>query len=125
MTMSVRPLVLLVEDEPDIREGVGEILADDGYEVWSAESADAALHRLQCESRAPDVVLIDFFMPGLSTPEFLAHLRQHPAWAGTRIILMTAASESQIPADAPRNAVVRKPFDVAKMLETVRTCLSP
>lgn len=126
MTLSSsRPLVLLVEDEPDIRDGVCEILTDDGYDVWSTENADAALLRLQQESRAPDVVLVDFFMPGLTTPDFLAHLKRQPAWAQARIILMTAASESQIPSDAPRHAVVRKPFDVKRLLETVRTCAGP
>lgn len=53
--------VLVVDDEPDIRQLVQEILEDEGYEVETADSAAAA--RAACQRRRPDLVLLDIWMP--------------------------------------------------------------
>ena len=53
--------ILVVDDEPDIRQLVSEILADEGYEVAVAENA--AIANQFRESRTPDLVLLDIWMP--------------------------------------------------------------
>ncbi len=55
------PRILVVDDEPDIRRLVCEILEDEGYEVAMAENAGAA--RELKESKQPDLILLDIWMP--------------------------------------------------------------
>ena len=54
--------ILVVDDEPDIRQLVSEILEDEGYEVKAAENAEEA--RILRRQRRPDLVLLDIWMPG-------------------------------------------------------------
>ena len=53
--------ILVVDDEPDIRQLVSEILEDEGYEVKVAENAEEA--RILRRQRRPDLVLLDIWMP--------------------------------------------------------------
>ena len=55
------PSILVVDDEPDIRELVGEILTDEGYDVRAAENGEAA--RKAFAGQVPDLVLLDIWMP--------------------------------------------------------------
>ena len=55
------PYILVVDDEPDIREIVREILEDEGYQVGLAENAAAA--RESRRARRPDATLLDIWMP--------------------------------------------------------------
>ena len=55
------PSILVVDDEPDIRELVGEILADEGYDVRDAENGETA--RKAFARQVPDLVLLDIWMP--------------------------------------------------------------
>ncbi|NOZ37188.1 MAG: sigma-54-dependent Fis family transcriptional regulator, partial [Gammaproteobacteria bacterium] len=57
------PYILVVDDEPDIRHLVQEILEDEGYEVSVAENGEAA--RNAHRQRRPDLVLLDIWMPDL------------------------------------------------------------
>ena len=54
--------VLIVDDEPDIRRVVGEILRDEGLHIETAENADVA--REKYKEHSPDLVLVDIWMPG-------------------------------------------------------------
>ena len=53
--------VLIVDDEPDIRRVVGEILRDEGLHIETAENADVA--REKYKEHSPDLVLVDIWMP--------------------------------------------------------------
>jgi DNA-binding response OmpR family regulator len=66
------PVVLIVEDEPDVVETY-ELWLDPGYEVRTAESGDEGLRRLD---ESVDVVLLDRKMPGLSGDELLERIRE-------------------------------------------------
>ena len=74
-------LVLVVDDEPDIRSTVKEILEDEGYQVVVAENA--AVARELRRSTRPDVVLLDIWMPDLDgievTPVGLEDVSTYPA----------------------------------------------
>jgi CheY-like chemotaxis protein len=115
-----RKIVLVVDDNEAIRENLGECLEMEGYLCWLAPSADEALRRLESESRAPDVVLLDLKMPGLSASSFVRALKQQPRWSRIPVILSTAALESDVPRDLTYDAVLPRPFDVARLLELVR-----
>jgi len=72
MSASDTPVVLIVEDEPDVAETYNLWLADE-YEVRIAQSGDEGLEKLD---EAVDVVLLDRMMPGLSGDEVLARIRE-------------------------------------------------
>ena len=58
-----RGSILVVDDEPEIRQLVGDILVDEDYEVTVAAGAEQA--RAACLERRPDLVLLDIWMPGV------------------------------------------------------------
>ena len=65
--------VLLVEDEADIREMLSFALNRAGFEVWEAETAEAALRRL--DGPLPDLVILDWMLPGMSGVDLARRLR--------------------------------------------------
>ncbi len=113
------PTVLVVDDSADLRENLEELLAGGGYEVALAPSADAALRFLASAPGRPDAVLLDLFMPGMTAADFVAKVRATPAWAGLKILLMTAATERDIPPDLRIDGVVPKPFRFEQLLSAL------
>jgi CheY-like chemotaxis protein len=71
---SLQPRLLIVDDEPSMREAVSEILALKGYEVLTARDGLDALDRLVLF--LPDVIISDLMMPRMSGFEFLAVVRE-------------------------------------------------
>lgn len=105
--------VLCVEDDPDIRmilefslQGVG------GYEVLCCSSGHSALE--QVAGFAPDLVLLDVMMPGLTGPETLAELRKLPAMKGVPVVFLTAKAmpdELEQLLQFGATGLIVKPFD--------------
>ncbi len=112
-------LVLVIEDDDAIRESVGEVLDCEGHVCWLEPDAGAALVRVQREEAVPRVILLDLMMPGLSPALFVEEVRQRPDYAGARIILMTASTESAIPKELDIDGVLLKPFSMDHLLEVV------
>ncbi len=105
-------VVLLVDDEPDIR-ALGEIaLGEVGtFEVRTAASGEAALEAARAQ--APDVILLDFMLPDMDGPEVLERLRADPATAAIPVVFLTAkAGRAQDAALRAQGAqgVLPKPF---------------
>ena len=115
-----RKLVLVVDDDPDLRDYVREVLELANYRVKTAPSGTRALQELAHE--APDVVLLDMRMPGLSGEEvleLLANIKGLPP-----IVIMTAAETARDRALAHRNPYyLAKPFDATLLLATIETAL--
>jgi DNA-binding response OmpR family regulator len=105
------PVVLVADDEEDIRLLVTFRLERAGYEVLEASDGEQAL-RLATE-HSPDVAVLDVMMPKLSGFEVLDELRSNEATSGLPVILLTARAQ---PADVERglaagaNDYVTKPF---------------
>jgi len=77
--MTTRPHLLVVDDEPGIRESLSSILQDEGYYVESVASAEEALER--ASSGEIEVILLDVWLPGIDGLEALSRLqssRVHP-----------------------------------------------
>jgi CheY-like chemotaxis protein len=101
--------ILVVDDEPVIREVVAMLLEDEGYTVLTADDGHAALDVFQRE--APALVLMDVMMPRMDGPAAFRAMREHAHGDGLPVILMSAMAE---PADLDPEitAFVRKPLDL-------------
>src|SRR6185503_4875400 len=111
--------VLVVDDEPMVRETLGQVLTDEGYVVDLAVDGKTAL---ECVHAAqPDAILLDLMMPGMNGRQFLQALREDPAYAAVPVLIMTAVHgvELNLPA-VGASEVVEKPFkNVDELLNKV------
>jgi two-component system phosphate regulon response regulator PhoB len=85
------PRVLVVDDEPDITALVAYHLAKEGYRVATASSGQEALK--SAADAAPDLVVLDLMLPGISGYEILQELRRRPETRDVGVILLTARKE--------------------------------
>ena len=111
--------VLIVDDEPDIRDTLTDLLAADGYQVTTAGDGAAALPYV-VEQR-PDLVLLDVDMPRLRGVEALVAIRALSPT--TRVIMMSGKADL----DEAKRALslgafdyVTKPFDLAYLDQAIR-----
>ncbi|MFH1844149.1 MAG: response regulator [bacterium] len=79
--------VLVVDDEPDIREFLASVLEDAGMEVETAEDGNVALERIK--ARTPDLVSLDLVMPGKSGIRLLHELRKNNEWSRIPVVIVT------------------------------------
>ncbi|MEO7654593.1 MAG: response regulator [Sphingomicrobium sp.] len=100
--------ILIVDDQPEVRETLTVTLEDDGHRVDSADSGAAALALMAKRSYALGV--IDFAMPGMNGAELIAMARSlYPAM---RFLIVTGYLDSEaVEAAAPGTAILAKPFD--------------
>ncbi len=81
-------LVMIVDDEKYVRESLGKILSKEGYEIRSSATGDEALNLLN--EIKPDVILLDFKMPGLDGVEVCKRIRANENTKNIPIIMITA-----------------------------------
>jgi DNA-binding response OmpR family regulator len=114
--------ILVVDDDPELRENIREILDDAGFAVTLAASGEEALDCL--ERQAFDVILLDLIMPGLGGKEVLPLIkRQSPS---VKAIMITAFATIENAVSAMRKGAddyLTKPFKVDELLMAVRRCL--
>ena len=116
--------VLVVDDEPDIRGLVREILEDEGYQVATAESADEA-RRLLVDQR-PDLALLDIWMPGEDGISLLREWAAHGAPAFP-VVMISGHGTVETAVEATRQGAtdfVEKPLSMGKLLVTVEQALA-
>ncbi len=117
------PHVLVVDDEPDIRHLVKDILEDEGFLVSTAENAEAA--RQARRQRRPDVVLLDIWMPDTDGITLLKEWSEK-ASLDSPVIMMSGHSTVETAVEATRLGAwdfLEKPLSTAKLLLTVRHAL--
>ena len=112
-------VVLVVDDDKDIRDLLSEALAGEGYSVVAARHGAEALERLRC--RRADVILLDLMMPVMDGPTFLDAKNADPVLRDIPVIAMTAATRSHIEGAV---TLMRKPFDLDIFLARIARCLS-
>jgi CheY-like chemotaxis protein len=117
--------ILVVEDDPDIRESVVEILEDDGHVVTSAGDGREALDRLQSASPAPDLILLDLMMPVMSGYQFREEQLKLPAFAGIPVLIVTADVNARSKVESLQVAgFVQKPLKIQPLLDLVNQLVS-
>jgi DNA-binding response OmpR family regulator len=116
--MSVRPLVLIADDDPDILELVSLTLERDGYEVAQARNGEEAL-RIAAE-RQLHLAVLDLMMPGINGHEVTRRLRaaENGHYKVPILILSAFAEDRQaaLALEAGADAYMRKPFSPRALL---------
>jgi DNA-binding NtrC family response regulator len=115
--------IMVVDDEPDIRQLVSEILEDEGYRVVTAENAGRAreLHR----SRKPDLILLDIWMPGQDGISLLKEWRENGSLC-CPVVMMSGHGTIETAVEATKLGAydfIEKPLSMAKMLLTISNAL--
>jgi DNA-binding response OmpR family regulator len=121
----MRP-VLIVEDEPDIAEGLRYNLEREGLRAVVAETGEKGLELALDRNNPPALVLLDLMLPGMTGTELCRRLRREPATRRTPIIMLTArGSESERVQGLELGAddYVTKPFSVRELVARVRAVL--
>lgn len=115
------PLVLLIEDEPQMRRFLRTALAANDYRLVEAITAKEGL--AQAAARNPDVILLDLGLPDRDGLEVARELRE---WSGTPIIVLSARGreEDKVKAlDLGADDYLTKPFGVDELLARIRVAL--
>jgi putative two-component system response regulator len=124
MANTVVAKILVVDDEPYIREFLHQVLTDDGYTVVTAGDGEEAL--LVAEREKPDLILLDIKMPKLDGMATCQELRKRPVTKNCRIIMLTAFDtrdrlEESIVSGA--DDFLGKPVDLTELQVRVRSML--
>jgi CheY-like chemotaxis protein len=112
-------LILIVDDDPEIRDALKDVLEDEGHRVVLAAHGAEALDQLRGGIR-PDLVFLDHMMPVMDGPTFAAEVGQDPALRGLSIVLVTADGHASSKAQAMGvQAYLAKPLQLDLMLDLV------
>lgn len=84
--------ILIIEDHEPVRSVLEEILRDEPHEVRTASDGEAGL--ALARERCPDLVLLDLAMPGMVGAEVLRALKDDPATAPAKVVVVTAGAET-------------------------------
>jgi CheY-like chemotaxis protein len=119
-----KPLVLIVEDDPEIRLALGDILESCDYSVAQAQNGREALERLRSGPR-PAVILLDIMMPVMNGWAFRAEQLADPKLAAIPIIVLTAMGRAdETGRELRAYAALSKPFEIRDLL-TLLEAFSP
>jgi response regulator RpfG family c-di-GMP phosphodiesterase len=120
----VRPRILLVDDDRRVRQLVGLTLPADDYELSFAEDGADAIRAAQ--RLHPDLILLDYAMPGIHGVDVCMAIRSDPSTARTPIIMLTGHGDDEIrqrSVAAGANGFLTKPFSPLSLEETIRALL--
>ena len=124
-TAATTPLVMVVDDDEDIRNNLIEILERLGFEVTGASHGLEALTQLRSGTR-PDVILLDLMMPVMDGFEFVVAIRKYPQLATIPLLVITAAGNARVEADKITAAGhIQKPFTADELMSAVRRIVKP
>src|SRR6476661_2299357 len=117
--------VLLVDDEPGLREAVQAYLEDSGFAVEVAGNAQEGWQLLQ--QRLPDLVISDVMMPQVDGYQFLKQMREDPRYKALPVVFLTAkgmTSDRIQGYQAGCDAYLSKPFDPDELVAIVTNLLA-
>lgn len=118
--MSQRPKILVIDDDAPILILMRSLLKEFGFEPVTASSGEEGLQ--EANRQAPDLILLDRNMPGMSGDEVLRQLRRCEDLRQTPVLIL---SGEPIPAteieEIGATAAVMKPFDVTHLVSTIRS----
>jgi signal transduction histidine kinase/ActR/RegA family two-component response regulator len=115
-TQATKPVILVVDDDPGVRDVTASILRERNYEVEEAGGAEAALRMLD---RLPvvDLLLVDFAMPGINGADLARCVNDR--YRGTPLLFVTGYADTASLTGIPEEQIVRKPFNDDQLAERV------
>ena len=116
--------ILVVEDDPAIRELLAINLESAGHRVIEADSAELA--ETLIKASLPDLVLLDWMLPGSSGPQFAARLRENSRTKDVPIIMLTARTDEQdrvTGLDVGADDYMVKPFSPRELIARIKAVL--
>lgn len=114
--------ILIVDDEPSIRESLTGILQDEGFSPVSAESGDAAIEKISEEK--PDLILLDIWMPGMNGMETLARIRD--IYPEQLVVMMSGHGTIETAVKATKLGAydfIEKPLSIEKVLLCIQNAV--
>jgi two-component system KDP operon response regulator KdpE len=115
------PIIVLIEDEPQIRRFLRATLGSQGYRLFEATSGEDGL--VEAATRQPDVVIVDLGLPDMDGLQVIRRLRE---WTRVPIIVLSARGQERdkvAALDAGADDYVSKPFAVGELLARLRVAL--
>lgn len=113
--------VLVIDDDPTIRQIVALVLGDEGHEVIEAPDGEIALRQISV--RQPDVILLDMKMPGMDGWEFSRNYRERFEQHAPIIVFTAARDAARRSSDVGADAYLSKPFDIDDLVDSITTAL--
>jgi DNA-binding response OmpR family regulator len=118
----VEPIVLIAEDDPNVRMTIELVLQGEGFRTLLAADGEEAL-RL-ATSEIPDIILMDQTMPKLGGKQVLASLRAQAETCEIPVLILSGRSWGS-PEDWPGAQFLGKPFNSDELLTRIREALKP
>jgi len=118
--------ILIIEDDPDIAEGLRYNLEREGLEAIIAPTGEQGLAAALDTRRAPALIILDLMLPGMSGTELCRRLRREPATRRTPIMMLTARTDEADRVsglDVGADDYITKPFSVKEVMARVRALL--
>jgi DNA-binding response OmpR family regulator len=110
--------ILVIDDEPLLRETLFQVLTEEGYQVQVANNGLAGLQ--QADAQRPDLVLLDLMMPGMNGRQFLTTFRKDLRFSDIPIVIMTAVHGLNINVSSMgRVEILEKPFEAEELLKRI------
>jgi CheY-like chemotaxis protein len=111
--------VLIVEDDPDLREMMAQLLTLEGFQAATVSNGREALDYLG-DRDTPEVILLDLMMPVMDGWEFRRRQRQDPDLSRVPVIVLSALDQARAGGLDPA-AFLKKPLDFDRLLQLVRS----
>lgn len=116
--------VLIIEDEPEIRELLNFSLSRAGFDVTEAETGEQALQRL--DSHLPDILIVDWMLPGMSGVELAKRLRRDELTSALPLLMLTARNEESDILKSFESGIddyMSKPFSPKELVARIKALL--
>lgn len=115
-------MVLIIDDDEDLRDALADLLARKGYEVLCARNGREAL-ALLAEYPNPCLVLLDLVMPVMDGWQFLSAVQTDPVLSGLSVVIVSAHAGTHAPTGG--RTVLRKPFELDELYQVVEQHCGP
>lgn len=119
----MKKTILIIEDNTDIRENTAELLALEGYDVFTADCGENGIKMLK--KITPDLIICDVIMSGMDGYEVFETLKKDKQTAHIKFIFSTAQSEKSQVIKAMQKGIENyliKPFDEVDLIRCIENC---